>query len=133
MKSGEKMENLYRCELTNECEVYDYNDDGYKALVYYNGWRVAIINYAEHFDETNFEKIERHLETDEVFILIDGQATLVVGTDCKQIPMEKGKIYNIKKNGWHGIFVNKLYPETKVIVVENADTSKENTEYLYIK
>lgn len=126
------MENMYRTEMTPECEVYDYINDGYKALVYYSGWRVAVINYAEHFAEKNFEKLERHLETDEVFILVDGRATLVVGADCKLIPMEKGKIYNIKKAGWHGIFIDKAYPETRVIVVENADTSKENTEYMRV-
>lgn len=126
------MDKEYGIELTKECEVYDYEDEGFKALMYYGGWRVAIINYAERFDEANFEKLERHLETDEVFILIEGKATLIVGTECKQIPMEKGKIYNIRQNGWHGIFVDKNFPETKVIIVENADTSKENTEYLYI-
>lgn len=126
------MEKTYRTEMTSECEVYDYNDDGFKALMYYGGWRVAVINYAERFDEKNFEKLERHLETDEVFILIDGRATLVLGTECTLLPMEKGKIYNIKKYGWHAIFVDKSHPETKVIVVENADTSKDNTEYLSI-
>lgn len=120
-------------DITKECEVYDYTDEGYKALVYYGGWRVAIINYADRFDEANFEKLERHLETDEVFILIDGRATLVAGEECEKIPMEKGKIYNIKKAGWHHIFVDKAYPETKVIVVENADTTKANTEYKSVK
>ena len=89
------MDNIYRQELSPDCEVYDFNDEGYKSLVYYGGWRVAIINFADNFDKSNFEKLERHIETDEVFILIDGRATLVVGLECKFIPMEKGKIYKI--------------------------------------
>ena len=94
------METEYRTELTKECEVYAYADEGFKALVNFGGWRVAVINYAERFDEANFERLERHLETDEVFILLDGRATLIVGAECERIPMEKGKIYNIKKLGW---------------------------------
>ena len=126
------METEYRTELTKECEVYAYADEGFKALVNLGGWRVAVINYAERFDEANFERLERHLETDEVFILLDGRATLIVGTECERIPMEKGKIYNIKKLGWHHILVDREHPETKLILVENADTGKANTEYLYV-
>ena len=126
------MENIFRSELTSECEVFEYTDEGFRTLHCYGGWRVAVINYAARFDEANFERLERHLETDEVFILIDGRATLIVGKECERIPMELGKIYNIKKLGWHHIIVDRKHPETKLVLVENADTSTENTEYLYV-
>ena len=125
-------EEIYKNEPTDGCEIAEYSEEGFRALVTYGSWRVAIINFAERLRKENFTRIERHLETDEVFILVEGSAVLVVGSECRRIPMEKGKVYNIKKCSWHHILMDPPDPATKVIVVENADTSAENTEYRYL-
>ena len=39
--------------------------------------------------------------------------------------MERGKVYNITAGTWHHIQVE---PGTQVLVIENSDTSKANTE-----
>lgn len=96
-------------------------------LVTCENWRIAIINYACRFDEACFVQMERHLLTDEVFMLASGSATLVVGEKQKHYQMEKRKAYNVKKTVWHHIFVSK---NACVIVFEKDSTSKENTEYL---
>ena len=44
--------------------------------------------------------------------------------------MEKNKVYNVKRGMWHTVI---LKPDAKVIVVANADTSKQNSEYYYYK
>jgi len=52
-------------------------------------------------------QLERHLETDEVFVLLEGGAVLFLGQcndpivdiSCQQ--MKSGKLYIVKKNGWH--------------------------------
>jgi hypothetical protein len=43
--------------------------------------------------------------------------------------MEIGKIYNIKKNAWHTV---SLSSDASVIIVENRDTDKHNSEYVYL-
>ena len=40
--------------------------------------------------------------------------------------MERGKVYNITAGTWHHIQVE---PGTQVLVIENSDTSKANTEH----
>ena len=84
-------------------------------------WRVAYLGYCERF--ASLTGMERHLETDEVFVLLKGEATLYVETDIH--PMEQGVLYNVKKGEWHHIIVSE---DAAVLVVENSDTGPENTE-----
>ena len=39
-------------------------------------------------------------------------------------------LYIVKKNAWHNIMVSE---DAKVLIVENADTCRENTEYMEYK
>ena len=50
--------------------------------------------------------------------------------EIKYVPLEKGRIYNVKKGAWHNILMSK---DAKVLIVENHNTAIENTEYHYIK
>ena len=109
-------------------EIEEFNGEGFAPLVSYGGWRVAIVNMCERLREEKLCKIERHLETDEVFILLQGEATLHIGKEREKVPMEIGKIYNVKCGAWHAISMGE---NAKVAVVENQDTGKENTEFLY--
>lgn len=114
-------------DLSKYIEIKEYNDEGYKRIFEFESWTVAVINYSENFNEDNFVRIERHNETDEVFVLIDGEGTLVVGTtdNLTKVKMEKGKFYNIKKDAWHHIFLDK---DAKVVIVENSDTGSHNSD-----
>ena len=112
----------------NDIEVFGYEGEGYERTMNYEAWRVAIANYAERFDKEKFDKLERHLLTDEVFVLLSGSAELVIGKEMKHIPLENGKIYNVKKGAWHNILIEK---DAKVLIVENHNTGLDNTEYYY--
>ena len=110
-------------------EIVGYDGPGYKAIVYFEGWRVAFLND----DPTRFRKetmpyMERHNETDEVFVLVEGDATLWVKEDNEDalipVKMEIGKIYNVKKGVWHHITVSK---DALVLVIENQNTGADNT------
>jgi hypothetical protein len=70
------------------------------------------------------------MKTDKAIILSEGDATLIVGMEMQRITMEKNKVYNVKRGMWHTVI---LKPDAKVIVVANADTSKQNSEYYYYK
>lgn len=113
-----------------DIEVFGYEGEGYEPTMNSESWRVAFANYAERFDKEKFERLERHLLTDEVFVLISGGAELVIGKEMKRIPLENGKIYNVKKGAWHNILIEK---DAKVLIVENHNTGLDNTEYYYFK
>ena len=91
-----------------------------------SAWTVAVINYAPRFDAACFARMERHLKTDEVFVLLAGHATLVVGEMMERVEMEPTKLYTMEQGEWHHILVSQ---DAKVLVVENSDTSPANTEY----
>ncbi len=111
----------------NNIEIYDYTGEGYDATMNYGAWRVAFMNYADELEKLN--KYERHLETDEVFVLLEGKATLVVGEEQEEHKMEKFKIYNVRRAVWHGIVYS---PDARVLIVENHNTTEENSEKYYL-
>lgn len=113
--------------MDEEIEIIEHAGEGYKRLVDGPKWTLASLNYAPRFDEGNFKNLERHMLTDETFVLLTGEATLVVGKEARRIAMEPLKYYNIKAGAWHHIFVK---PGTRVLIAENSDTSGDNTEYL---
>ena len=110
-----------------DLEITQYDGPGYRALIDCNGWRVAIANYAPALELERLDFLERHLETDEVFALIEGTAGLLIGKDRRKVMLEKGKLYNVKRGVWHRLFMT---GGAKVLIVENTDTGRHNTEYL---
>ena len=111
-------------------EILEYSGAGYNRTMSYGEWRVAIANFGEKSDKEKYTYLERHMETDEVFVLLSGEGSLVIGKDFTEVPMEQGKIYNVKRAAWHALWLN---PDSKVLIVENDNTSKENTEYYYFR
>jgi ureidoglycolate hydrolase len=115
-------------------EIRQNDEAGYKPLVYYEGWRVAILNDAEKFRREQITFMERHDLTDEVFVLLTGTASLYIGDggddspgQITLLPMEPEKIYNVKKGVWH---CHVSTPGTAILIVENADTAKTNSHYI---
>ena len=98
---------------------------GFKVMTEFEGWKIGFLRYSDRFSK--FDRLERHLLTDEVFVLLDGEAVLY--TDKEEIKMEKNFIYNLPKAEWHHIVVSK---DAYVMVVENANTGDDNTEIKFI-
>lgn len=117
-------------EKFKEVEIYEYNGQNYNPTMHSDSWRVAFLNYGDATEKSKLSFVERHHLTDEVFVLLNGEATLLLGLDRKEMVMEKGKIYNILKDAWHSIYMT---PEAKVLIVENHNTSSENSEYFYFR
>lgn len=113
-----------------ELEIHEHTGTGYEPSMHYDQWRVAIANFGDGFDREKFCKVERHLLTDEVFVLLFGKATLIIGEDLRKVEMEPGKIYNVKAGIWHAAWMEK---NAKILIVENHNTCRENTEYLSVE
>ncbi|HWQ46259.1 MAG TPA: hypothetical protein VN376_05295, partial [Longilinea sp.] len=122
----------------DEClmEVRQYTGPGYMPLVDFGAWRVAVLNYLKENQPHLIDKFERHLETDEVFVLLHGQAVLLIGEGEDEVeriffqPMEMGKVYNIKARTWHSILMSL---DASVLVIENRDTDEKNTNYIELE
>lgn len=118
----------------NLVDVIGYDGPGYKALIYFEGWRVAFLNDdPSRFRKETMPYLERHNETDEVFVLTAGQCTLYIGDGKGETPgkietieMVPNKMYNVKKGVWHNLTGNE---EMVLLIVENSDTSRQNSDF----
>ena len=118
--------------LTDFLEVKTFEGQGFQPLVSYGSWRVAALRYMDEIAPDRIDSMERHIATDEVFILVAGKGMLILGgndtlvTHAQMIEMKIGDVYNVKKNTWHTIVLSQ---NAKVILVENDDTGKDNSHY----
>ena len=93
----------------------------FQVMTQFEGWKIGLLRHSQRFSACR--QMERHLETDEVFVLLEGSATLYV--EDQKIPMETCTVYNVRKAAWHHIVVSE---DATVLVVENSNTSRDNTE-----
>jgi len=59
-------------------EILNWEGPGYQAMVTCRGWIAALMNWEERFDIQHLGPIERHLQTDEVFVLLRGESALYI-------------------------------------------------------
>lgn len=114
-------------------DIKEYQGIGYKPLIDYDGWRVAVLRFIDDLLPENIHSMQRHMETDEVFVLLKGQCILFIGdgndliTEIHPQVMEAEKLYNVKKACWH---THTLSKDAIVLIVENRDTGTQNSQEL---
>lgn len=113
--------------------VRSFRGDGYSVVQESGSWKIAIMNYAERFSRLQPIIFEKHFFTDECFVLLQGEAELLtIPGDDPEDAREKVEstmllpncVYCVEKGTWHHIWASE---DCKVIVIENRDTSMENT------
>ena len=113
-------------------EVREHTTEGYKPVVDFEAWRVAVLNYSSELLPENITTMQRHNETDEVFVLLRGRCILFLGQDDAGVTqvfaedMVPFKVYNVKKGAWHN---HTLSEDAMVLVVENRDTTYDNSPF----
>jgi hypothetical protein len=113
-------------------EIREYNEPGYMPLVDYQSWRVALLNYIADDLPEKINRMQKHTETDEVFVLLAGRCILFLGegdesvTKVRAVDMELYKLYNVKKGVWHW---HTYSEDARVLVVENRNTGLENSSF----
>jgi len=111
-------------------QITEYTGEGYLPLVDYQSWRIAILRYIDELLPQSIDKMQRHDETDEVFVLLAGRCILFLGEGGDHISeihaqdMQPLKLYNVKKGCWHS---HTLSPDATVLIVENRDTASHNS------
>lgn len=104
----------------------------YQPVLDFEGWRVAMLRRPDDPAHNVFHRVERHRETNEVFILTVGQADLIV-CDGDATPgvwhviaMRHNVAYNIGKAVWHEVVMS---AEAHIIIFERTDTTIANSDY----
>ncbi|MEA2575595.1 MAG: hypothetical protein QOH93_2893 [Chloroflexia bacterium] len=111
-------------------QVAEYGGEGYLPLIDYQQWRVAILRYIDELEPQNLTKMQRHDETDEVFVLLEGRCILFLGAGEERVmevhaqDMAPLKLYNVKRGCWH---THTLSSDATVLIVENRDTAAHNS------
>jgi hypothetical protein len=113
-------------------EVGHYFDDGYKPVLDFDGWRVAMLRYCDAVDAKNLHRVERHRNTNEVFILTAGETDLILcdagdrPRNAYVVAMRHNVAYNIPAYGWHHVSMSK---DAHIILFERTETSLETSDY----
>lgn len=116
-------------------EVSEYVEEGYKPVVDYKTWRVAVLNYIDELLPSQIKTMQKHDETDEIFVLLSGKCILFSGGNSDEIGeveainLEPLKIYNVKRSVWH---THTLSEGASVLIVENVDTGDHNSPTIKI-
>jgi mannose-6-phosphate isomerase-like protein (cupin superfamily) len=116
-------------------QIRGYEGVGFQPQVAFNSWQVAVLNYLDEIHPQSNNKLERHTETDEVFVLVKGCGILIIGGNGQQVDrilpqeMEIGKIYNVRMNTWHTILLSR---DASVLLIEERSTTRNNSEFVTI-
>lgn len=114
-------------------EVRDHTGPDYKPLIDFQTWRVALMNYTDDLTPDKINRMQKHTETDEVFVLMAGRCILFIGegedsvTKVHAVDMEPYKLYNVKRGVWHSHTFSR---DARVLIVENRDTVDANSPFV---
>ncbi len=116
--------------FNNNLEISSFNGEGYLPLIDFESWRVAELRYCEELEVDKLKDMQKHDESDEVFILLSGDFTLFLGGQGSEIgkieaiKLEPLKLYNVKKGTFHTHTPEK---NCTVLIVENRNTCDDNS------
>lgn len=113
-------------------ETYYIKKEGYHPFLIRDGWQVAQLNFTEEQHIDNIFRVDAHHKTDEVFVLLKGNAVLILakikdGNPIFEVELMKPKVtYNIPENTWHNIAMEK---GSEVLIVEKSNTHLNDVSY----
>jgi len=114
-------------------EIREHDGFDYKPLVDFQTWRVALMNYTPDLTPDKIMRMQKHSETDEVFVLMTGRCMLFIGegeesvTKVHAVDMQPYKLYNVKRGVWHS---HTFSEDARVLIVENRDTTDANSPFV---
>lgn len=114
-----------------EIASYEFSGAGMTRVYENEKWMVGIKNWKPANDITGIDCLERHNLTDELFVLIEGECTLVYanetdkGLEFGAVAMVPNKVYNIPATLWHNTITKS---NTKMVLIEDPSTSMENSD-----
>ncbi|MCE1195095.1 cupin [bacterium] len=114
-----------------DIQKFEFGEEGLKRVYENDKWMVGIKNWKPANDIANIDCLERHNETDELFVLLAGSCTLLSAVEeggrlaIEATAMEPMRVYNIPRSLWHNTVTTKA---TKLILVEDVSTGAKNSD-----
>lgn len=106
-------------------------DKGFGLTCKNEDFKCGFITYSEQYACGRVHFLKRHKESAEVFVLLNGKATLLTGEPSegqyKRTDLQIKQTYCIPSGTWHYLVVSE---DALVFVVENSKVSIENTDSL---
>ena len=106
--------------------------NSFNVATIFESWQVAYLNFGDVVSISKLTQVERHMKSDEIFILVEGSCHMIVGGNdsafslCDVIDMKKNTIYSVSKGVWHHVLLSE---DAKIFIVEESNTSADNGEY----
>ena len=116
----------------NLLELGEWFGPGYKPVLDFHGWRVAMLRHNEFLSLAGLKRVERHRNTNEVFILNEGEADLIIfsGDDSPEeayvVAMTRSLAYNIPDYVWHHVVMSE---DAHIILFERTETGPDTSDY----
>ena len=105
--------------------IAEFNGPSYKPVIQSDAdWMAAVMN-GEKDSWRMPERIEKHLNSDELFVLLAGKALMITGGYGEEpgkinvLRMKKNLLYNVKAGTWHATPMGK---DGKFLIIERKDT-----------
>ncbi len=84
-------------------DIHEYNGPGYRPLVDFDHWRVAVLNFSADLLPEHLTSMQRHNDTDEVFVLLAGRCILFTGEGTDTVTrihaedLQPNRVYNVRQ------------------------------------
>lgn len=108
----------------------------YQPVLSFAGWKVAMLRYFDVVAPEIFHRVERHWNTNEVFILTAGRADLILLEESNGapsqpfvLPMQHNVAYNVRQSVWHHVVMSL---DAHIILFEREETGPATTEYFML-
>lgn len=114
-------------------ERYTYAGEAMQRVYENKKWTIGVKNWKPGSDPGMIDCLERHNETDELFVLLRGSCVLVCaeetdgGLKFDAEAMDPGAVYNIPQGLWHNAITSR---DAKLIVIEDVSTGMSNSDIL---
>lgn len=114
-------------------QSFEMNGEGMQRVYENEKWTVGIKNWKPANDITGTTCLERHNQTDELFVLLNGRCTLISAEEVdgelqlQALEMEPFRVYNIPRSLWHNTVTQK---DTKMVLIEDVSTGMENSDVI---
>lgn len=113
-------------------EQFEIHGQGFQPLKDYGSWRIAQLSYDPSVNDLDsLSSLGCHYETEEAFVLLQGEAVIVTAETGKKplsfeaVKLVPGRIYVVAVGQWHAAV---LKPDTRLLIVENRGTDSANSE-----
>ena len=108
----------------------EHKKEGLFRAVITDSWMIQFLNYMPRLSPDMIVTMQKHVLSDESFILLNGKAILYIAegenfpNQIEGIVLYPEKLYNVPKGMWHSLILSE---DAKLLIVENADTTPENS------